>query len=137
MRCFLSLAANALLSALAGFGIAESATAYVFPPSIYVGVGLIGGCLAGAAVCLAANAAGETGPMAGLPKVVGLIGTITVCAAVLMGNLSPPGLKSVAVGFWIFGLVFQTASLAMVAAERRTSVASPPRHSDRHKPRGA
>jgi hypothetical protein len=138
MRCFLILAANALLCALAGFGIAESAAAYGFPPLIYVGVGLIGGCLAGAAVCMAANAAGETGAIAGLPKVVGLIGTLTVCAAVLMGNLSPPELKSVAVGFWIFGVVFQTASLAMVAAERRTGIASPPpRHSDRHKPRGA
>jgi hypothetical protein len=127
MRCFLILAANALLSALAGFGVAEAATTYGFPPLIYVGVGLIGGCLAGAAVCLSSEAEGDTSVIAGLPKVVGLVGTLTVCAAVLMGNLSPLPLKSVAVGFWIFGLVFQAGSLAMVAAERRTGAASPPR----------
>jgi hypothetical protein len=139
MRCFLSLAANALLSALAGFGIAESASAYDFPPLIYVGVALIGGCLAGGAICHAVDVVGDKGKIiVGLPKVVGLIGTLTVCAAVLIGHLSPPELKSVAIGVWILGLVFQAASLAMVAADRRTPIVSPMKvQSDRQKPRGA
>lgn len=128
MRCFLVMAANALLSALAGFGIAESAAAYGYQPLIYIGVGLIGGCLAGIAVCISTKPAsvlsGDSFPVTKLSKVVGLLGTLAVCAAVLMGNLSPPELKSVAVGFWILGLVVQTLALWMALHERRAANAS-------------
>jgi hypothetical protein len=39
-----------------------------------------------------------------LPKVIGLVGTLAVCAAALLGHLSPPELKTAAVGFWLVGL---------------------------------
>jgi hypothetical protein len=114
--------------ALAGFGIAESAAAYDFPPLIYVGVGLIGGCLAGAAVCISIKPAqvlsGDAIPIDRLSKVVGLLGTLAVCAAVLMAHLSPAELKHVAVVIWMFGLLVQTVALLMALIERWAAVAT-------------
>jgi hypothetical protein len=138
MRCFLGLAANAILSALAGFGVAEVAATFGYAPAFYIAAGLIGGCLAGVAVCLAADAADDTDAAAGLPKVVGLVGTLAVCAAALLGNLSPPEVKTAAVIFWFVGLGTQALGLAMALAKRRAGNASKrlPRP-DRQKPRGA
>lgn len=138
MRCFLGLAANAILSALAGFGVAEVAAAFGYAPAFYIAAGLIGGCFAGVAACLAADAAGDTDAAAGLPKVVGLVGTLAVCAAALLGHLSPPGLKTAAVVFWFVGLATQALGLAMAVAKRRTGNASKRLHQpDHQKPRGA
>lgn len=138
MRCFLGLVANAILSALAGFGIAEVAAVYGYPPPFYIAAGLIGGCLAGAAVCLAAKTAGDTDAIAELPKVVGLVGTLAVCAAALLGHLSPPELKTAAVVFWFVGLGTQALGLAMAFAKRRTGNTSKRLHRpDHQKPRGA
>jgi len=128
MRCFLVLAANAILSGLAGFGVAEVYTTFGYSPLLYVGAGLIGGCLAGAAVCLSAKQAsvpsGDSIPIAKLPKVVGLLGTLAACAAVLMAHLSPTELKHAAIGLWIFGLLVQTVALLMAVIERRAALAS-------------
>jgi hypothetical protein len=142
MRCFLVLAANAVLSGLAGFGVAEAATTYGYSPLVYVGAGLIGGCLAGAAVCISTKPAsvmsGDSIPVARLSKVVGLLGTLTVCAAVLMAHLSPAELKHVAVVIWIFGLLVQAAALLMALIERRAALASEPQPlADRQKTHGA
>ena len=138
MRCFLGLAANAILSALAGFGVAEVAAAFGHALPFYVAAGVIGGCFAAAAACLAADAAGETDGMAGLPKVVGLVGTLAVCAAALLGHLSPPTLKTAAVVFWFVGLGTQALGLAMALSARRADNASKRLHRpDRQNPRGA
>jgi hypothetical protein len=114
VHCVLVLAANAALGALAGFGIADAAG---YPVLFYIAIGVAGGCLAGAAACLAAD-------VAGLPKVVDLVGTLAVCAAALLGHLSPPGLKTAAVVFWLVGLVTQATGLAMALNERRAEIAS-------------
>jgi hypothetical protein len=137
MRCFLALAANAILSGLAGFGVAEAYTTYGYPPLLYIGIGLIGGCLAGAAACLSAKPASvpsdDSIPVARLPKVVGLLGTLAVCAAVLMAHLSPAELKHVAVDIWIFGLLVQTVALLLAVIERRAALASErPADASRH-----
>ena len=135
MRCFLGLAANAILSALAGFGVAEVAAAFGHALPFYVAAGVIGGCFAAAAACLTA---GETDGMAGLPKVVGLVGTLAVCAAALLGHLSPPTLKTAAVVFWFVGLGTQALGLAMALSARRADNASKRLHRpDHQKPRGA
>jgi hypothetical protein len=42
MRCFLNLAANAVLGALTGFGVAEAAALYGFAPLFHECTGLIG-----------------------------------------------------------------------------------------------
>jgi hypothetical protein len=142
MRCFLVLAASAALSGLAGFGVAEAATTYGYSPLFYLAAGLIGGCMAGAAVCLSAKPASvqyvDSIPIAKLPKVIGLLGTLAVCAAVLMAHLSPGELKHVAVVIWIFGLLVQTVALLMALMERRAALASErPPLADRQKPHGA
>ena len=51
MRCFLHLAFNVALGTLAGFGMADAATAHTLAPLYYEGSGVIGGILAGAAGC--------------------------------------------------------------------------------------
>ena len=122
MRRFLLLTANAILGVLAGFGVADAAATSELPQLFYVGMGLAGACWAGGAAYLASDIAGDG--LAGLPKVVGLVGTLAVCAAALMGHLSPPGLKTVAVGFWFVGLVTQALGLAMALNERRADTAS-------------
>jgi dipeptide/tripeptide permease len=142
MRRFLLLTANTILGVLAGFGVTDAAGASELPQLFYVGMGLAGGCWAGAAACLASHAAiapsGDVGPVAGLPKVVGLVGTLAVCAAALMGHLSPPELKTAAVGFWFLGLVTQALGLAMALSERRADIASKRPHKPaRQKTRGA
>jgi hypothetical protein len=119
VHCVLVLAANAALGALAGFGIADAAG---YPVLFYIAIGVAGGCLAGAAACLAADVAGSA--VAGLPKVVDLVGTLAVCAAALLGHLSPPGLKTAAVVFWLVGLVTQAMGLAMALNARRAEIAS-------------
>jgi hypothetical protein len=124
MRCFLILAANAILSGLAGFAVAEVSTTYGYPPLLYTGAGFAGGCLAGLAVCLSANTAiatvEESGLFAGLPKAVGLIGTLAVCAAAMTGHLSPAELKSAAGGFWVVGMAIQSLALILALYERRS-----------------
>ncbi|MGH6663787.1 MAG: hypothetical protein ACREB2_02630 [Pseudolabrys sp.] len=141
MRCFLTLAANAVLSVLAAFGVADAATGYDLPALFYEGIGLIGGGLAGAAACVAAGAAPpepDDPGLAGLPKAIGLVGTLAVCAAALMGHLSPVELKSAGVGLWIFGLAIQAGALVLAIAGRRIERASRhPRHADQQKTRGA
>jgi hypothetical protein len=128
MQCFLALAANAILSGLAGFGVAEGATTYGYSPLLYAGAGLIGGCLAGAAVCISTKPASVLSsgaiPIARLSKVVGLLGTLTVCAGALMGHLSPAELKHVAVVLWILGLVVQSVALLMALVEHRAATGS-------------
>jgi hypothetical protein len=52
MRCFLNLTVNIALGTLAGFGIADVATAHSLAPLYYESSGVIGGILAGAARCL-------------------------------------------------------------------------------------
>jgi hypothetical protein len=52
MRCLVSLTGNAILGALAGFGMAEAAAVYGLEPLIFVCTGLISGGLACAAACL-------------------------------------------------------------------------------------
>ena len=49
MRYFLSFAGNAVLGGLAGFGMADAASVYGLTPLFYECLGLLGGCLAGAA----------------------------------------------------------------------------------------
>lgn len=49
MQYFASFAVNAILGALAGFGMGEAAAVYGISPLFYQCTGLIGGCLAGAA----------------------------------------------------------------------------------------
>ena len=122
MRRFLLLTANAILGVLAGFGVADAAGASELPQLFYVGMGLAGGCWAAAAACLASDVA--NGAVAGLPKVVGLVGTLAVCAAALLGHLSPAELKTAAVGFWFVGLVTQALGLALALNERRAGIAS-------------
>jgi hypothetical protein len=134
MRRFLLLSANAGLGVLAGFGIADAAGASELSQLFYVGTGLIGGCLAGAAAYLAS----DSDDVAGLPKVVGLVGTLAVCAAALLGHLSPPELKTAAVVFWLVGLVTQAAGLALALSERRGGIASKSQHKPaRQRSRGA
>jgi hypothetical protein len=131
MRRFLLLTANASLGVLAGFGVADAAG---YPGLIYIVIGLAGGCLAGVAACLASEIPGDA--IAGLPKVIGLVGTLAVCAAALLGHLSPPELKTAAVGFWFVGLATQALGLALALNERRADGAS--KHQpDRQKTRGA
>jgi hypothetical protein len=124
MRCFLILAANAILSGLAGFALAGVSTTYGYSPLLHAGAGFIGGCFAGAAVCLSANTlidtVEDTGLFAGLPKAVGLIGTLAVCAAAMMGHLSPVELKSSAGGFWLVGMAVQMLGLILALYERRS-----------------
>lgn len=127
MRRFLLLTANAILGVLAGFGVADAAGASELPQLFYVGMGLAGGLWAGTAACLSTEVPDNA--IAGLPKVVGLVGTLAVCAAALFGHLSPPGLNTAAVGFWFVGLVTQALGLAMALNERRAGPApkSPPK----------
>jgi hypothetical protein len=52
MRCFVYLALNVALGALAGLGIADAVAAHSVSAFYFVGSGVIGGILAGAAGCL-------------------------------------------------------------------------------------
>jgi len=52
MRCFFNLALNIGLGTIAGFAIADVATAHSLAPLYYEASGVIGGILAGAAGCL-------------------------------------------------------------------------------------
>ena len=52
MRCFFSMFFNIALGTLAGFGIADAATAHSLAPLYYESSGIIGAILAGAAGCL-------------------------------------------------------------------------------------
>ncbi len=54
-----------------------------------------------------------------LPPVLGIIGTLVVCSAALMGYLSPPLMKSVAVVAWVVGLAIQAAAFGLALAGRR------------------
>jgi hypothetical protein len=66
----------------------------------------------------APNSAGSQ-PHARLPPVIGLIGTLMICAAVMVAHLSPAQLKPVAVGLWILGLFTQIVAFGMACAGRR------------------
>jgi hypothetical protein len=54
-----------------------------------------------------------------LPLALGIIGTLVVCAAALMGHLSPPMMKSAAVVAWVVGLAIQAAAFGLALAGRR------------------
>jgi hypothetical protein len=54
-----------------------------------------------------------------LPPVLGIIGTLVVCSAALMGHLSPPVMKSAAPIAWIVGLAIQAAAFGLALAGRR------------------
>jgi len=51
-----------------------------------------------------------------LPPTLGLIGTLTLCAAAMMAHLSPVQLKPAAAVLWVLG--FATQAVAFVLALR-------------------
>jgi hypothetical protein len=56
-----------------------------------------------------------------LPPVLGIIGTLVVCAALLMGHLSQPAMQSAAVVVWVIGLAIQAGAFALALASRRSA----------------
>lgn len=59
-------------------------------------------------------------PHSHLPPTLGLIGTLTLCAAALMAHLSPEQLKPVAAVLWVLGFVTQAAAFMLALTARRT-----------------
>jgi hypothetical protein len=53
-----------------------------------------------------------------LPPVIGLIGTIVVCAAALLAHLSESQLKPLAIGLWLVGVGTQIVAFGMAWADR-------------------
>ena len=58
-------------------------------------------------------------PHSRLPPILGLIGTLTLCAAAMMAHLSPAQLKSVAAVLWVLGFVTQVAAFMLALTARR------------------
>jgi hypothetical protein len=56
-----------------------------------------------------------------LPPVLGFVGTLVVCAALLMGHLSQPALQSAAVVAWAIGLAIQAGAFMLALAGRRAA----------------
>jgi hypothetical protein len=56
-----------------------------------------------------------------LPPVLGIIGTLIVCAALLMGHLSEPAMRSAAVVAWVIGLAIQVGAFALALAGRHAA----------------
>jgi hypothetical protein len=54
-----------------------------------------------------------------LPPVIGLIGTLMVCAAVMIAHLSAVQLKPVAIGLWFLGLFTQAVAFGVACAGRK------------------
>ena len=57
-------------------------------------------------------------PHARLPPVIGLIGTLMVCAAVMLAHLSADQLKPVAIGLWFLGICTQVVAFGLACADR-------------------
>ena len=53
-----------------------------------------------------------------LPPTLGLIGTLTLCAAALMAHLSPEQLKLAAAVLWVLGFVTQAAAFMLALTAR-------------------
>ncbi len=61
----------------------------------------------------------DSQPHARLPPVIGVIGTLIVCAAVMVAHLSAAQLKPVAIGLWFLGLFTQVVAFGLACADRR------------------
>jgi hypothetical protein len=54
-----------------------------------------------------------------LPPVLGLIGTLVLCAAAMLAHLSPEQLKPAAAVLWVLGFLTQAAAFILALAARR------------------
>jgi len=54
-----------------------------------------------------------------LPPVLGLIGTLVLCAAAMMAHLSPVQLKAAAAVLWVLGFLMQASAFILALAARR------------------
>ena len=55
-----------------------------------------------------------------MPPTLGLIGTLTLCAAAMMAHLSPAQLKPAAAVLWVLGFAMQAAAFMLALTARRT-----------------
>jgi hypothetical protein len=61
-----------------------------------------------------------TRPHNRLPPALGLIGTLTLCAAAMMAHLSPEQLKAAAAVLWVLGFVVQAAAFMLALTSHRS-----------------
>ena len=55
-----------------------------------------------------------------LPPRLGMIGTLTLCAAAMMAHLTPAQLKPAAAVLWALGFAMQALAFILALAARRT-----------------
>jgi hypothetical protein len=56
-----------------------------------------------------------------LPPRLGLIGTLTLCAAAMLAHLSPVQLQPAAMVLWVLGFTTQAAAFILALRARRVS----------------
>ncbi len=62
----------------------------------------------------------DSRPHSRLPPILGLIGTLTLCAAAMMAHLSPAQLKPAAAVLWVLGFLAQAVAFMLALTARRT-----------------
>jgi len=62
----------------------------------------------------------EERPYRRVPAVLGLIGTLTLCAAAMMAHLSPTQAKPIVAAMWILGFATQAFAFILALRQRHT-----------------